>query len=112
LLALAPSPAARTEPGAVTVGTFVHDAAGPTGLATDGTSLYWTDVGATPGTSTIMRCALGSTCASPTMLTQGRNIGAWGAAAGPLGIALSDTAVYWGEFDSVSMTSSVMMMAK
>jgi hypothetical protein len=28
--------------------------------------------------------------------------------AAPLGIALSDTAVYWGEFDSVAMTSSVM----
>jgi hypothetical protein len=101
-----------TSPGATTLGTFIQDAQGPTGLATDGTNLYWTDVGATPGTSAIVRCPLGTSCASPTPLAQGRNIGAWGASAAPLGIALSDTAVYWGEYDDATMSNRVMRVAK
>ena len=55
-----------------------------TGLATDGTDLYWTD---SQDGGAIMKCALGTTCVSPTTL--------WSGVKAPGSIAVSDTQVYY-----------------
>jgi len=67
----------------VTAGVYIKDKNAPFGLATDGTDLYWTD---NKASGAIMKCALGSSCASATTVTNAKN---------PKGIALSATDVYF-----------------
>jgi hypothetical protein len=63
---------------------FIADTDTPTGLASDGTDLYWTD-DVTAGA--IKKCALGTTCATATTLVSGVK--------NPNGIAVSSTQVYF-----------------
>jgi len=66
-----------------TAAVFYADKNTPTGLASDGTNLYWTE--STAG-GAIMKCALGTSCATPTMVTSAKF---------PVGIAVNATDIYY-----------------
>jgi hypothetical protein len=81
-----------------TAKTYVLDTNGPMGLASDGTDLYWTDPGSGGSSSgsssgpkmgggSIMKCALGATCAKATTVLTDLVL--------PDGIAVSATQIYW-----------------
>lgn len=58
----------------------------PNGLATDGTSVYWTDVDG----GTVMKCAVAGCGGAPTTIASGQ--------VEPVGIAVDGTSVYWADF--------------
>jgi hypothetical protein len=72
-----------SSPGAAAA-VYFADKNAPTGLATDGTNLYWTE-NETAGA--ILKCALGTSCASPTTVVSGVK--------NPVSIAVSATSMYW-----------------
>jgi len=66
-----------------TAGVFYPDKNTPTGLASDGTNLYWTE---NTKAGAILKCALGASCATATTLAAGVK--------NPEGIAVSTSNVY------------------
>jgi hypothetical protein len=71
------------------------------GLATDGTSLYWDDF---TGSPSVRKCALGATCATPT------TVATLASTSSPGVIAVDATHVYW--FDSSPTAGGVFEFGK